>query len=160
VDLHYSPRSELTRPAAMLGVLKGLRRRGLRAFSVQPNIWLANNGHDVMAYSYLQVCTSPIHCLPAGAQTGSTAQRQGHATLGAALLAGGCPQGPGCVRTPQARPSRWWPALAQRGAGTWQRVHTPCAGSGSGGPRPGSHAGRLSALAPGRVAAHVNAVVA
>lgn len=58
MDLHYSPRSELTRPAVMLGVLKGLRRRGLRAFSVQPNIWLANNGHDVMAYSYLQVCTS------------------------------------------------------------------------------------------------------
>ena len=44
----------MSRPPVMLAVLQGLRRRGLRAFSVEPNIWGINSGHDFMEYAYIQ----------------------------------------------------------------------------------------------------------
>ena len=54
VEYHYFPDSAISRPPVMLGVLQGLRRRGLRAFSVEPNIWGASSGHDFMEYAYIQ----------------------------------------------------------------------------------------------------------
>ena len=54
VEYHYYPDSAISRPPVMLGVLQGLRRRGLRAFSVEPNIWGASSGHDSMEYAYIQ----------------------------------------------------------------------------------------------------------
>lgn len=38
----------------MLAVLQGLKRRGLRVFSVEPNIWWLNNGRDFVEYAYIQ----------------------------------------------------------------------------------------------------------
>ena len=54
VEYHHYPDSAISRPPVMLGVLQGLRRRGLRAFSVEPNIWGASSGHDFMEYAYIQ----------------------------------------------------------------------------------------------------------
>ena len=55
VEYHYYPDNEISRPPAMLAVLQGLKRRGLRTFSVEPNIWWLNNGHDFMEFAYVQV---------------------------------------------------------------------------------------------------------
>ena len=54
MEYHYYPDGAASRPPVMLAVLQGLKRRGLRAFSVEPNTWWANNGHDVVEYAYIQ----------------------------------------------------------------------------------------------------------
>ena len=54
VEYHYLLDSAVSRPPAMLAVLQGLKRRGLRAFSAEPNIWGANSGHDILEYAYIQ----------------------------------------------------------------------------------------------------------
>jgi len=38
VEYHFWPNDSRTHPPTMLGVLRGLRQRGLRVFSVEPNV--------------------------------------------------------------------------------------------------------------------------
>ncbi len=55
VEYHYFGPSNFTDPSRMLAVLQGLAARYLRVFSVEPNYWWTNRGHDFIEFAYLQV---------------------------------------------------------------------------------------------------------